>query len=212
MGLLNKFNKRLFGRPMGQVIPYVIEQTARGEREYDIYSRLLKSRIIFIGDEIDDSLANLVIAQLLYLEQEDPDKDIDIYINSPGGSVTAGLGIYDCMQLVKPDISCTCMGMAASAASVLLAGGSKGKRFALPYSRVMIHQPWMEEIGGQATDIDIEAREILKLRETLNRILALHTGQPYEKVCQDTERDHYLSSQEALEYGLIDDIMTHDKR
>ena len=194
------------------LIPYVVEQTDRGERSYDIYSRLLKNRIIFVGDEIDDDLANLVIAQLLYLEREDPDKDIDLYINSPGGSVSAGLGMYDCMQLVKPDVSCICMGMAASAAAVLLAGGAKGKRFALPYSRIMIHQPWIGGISGQATDIDIHARQILKTRETLNRILAERTGQDYEKVCADTERDHYMSSQEAVEYGIIDKIITRDER
>jgi ATP-dependent Clp protease protease subunit len=194
------------------LIPYVVEQTARGERSYDIYSRLLKNRIIFIGDAIDDHIANLVIAQLLFLEQEDPDKDIDVYINSPGGSVTSGLAMYDCMQLVKPDVSCICMGMAASAAAVLLAGGAKGKRYALPYSRIMIHQPWIGQIGGQATDIDIHARQILKTRETLNRILADHTGQPLERVQRDTERDYYMSAAEAVEYGLIDQVITRDSR
>lgn len=195
-----------------QLIPMVVEQTSRGERSYDIYSRLLKNRIIFVGDEIDDELANLVVAQLLYLEREDPDKDIDLYINSPGGSVTAGLAMYDCMQLVKPDVSCICMGMAASAAAVLLAGGCKGKRYALPYSRIMIHQPWIGGISGQATEIDIHAREILKTRQTLNAILALHTGQTLEKVSADTERDYYMSSQEAVEYGLIDKIITRAER
>ncbi len=194
------------------LIPMVVEQTARGERAYDIYSRLLKNRIIFVGDAIDDPVANLVIAQLLYLEQEDPDKDIDLYINSPGGSVTAGLAMYDCMQLVKPDVSCICMGMAASAAAVLLAGGAKGKRFALPYSRIMIHQPWIRGIGGQATDIDIHAKQIIKTRETLNQILADHTGQPLEKVQRDTERDYYMSAAEAKEYGLIDEIITRESR
>ncbi|MBQ7567906.1 ATP-dependent Clp endopeptidase proteolytic subunit ClpP [bacterium] len=194
------------------MVPMVVEQTSRGERSYDIYSRLLKNRIIFVGDEIDDDLANLVIAQLLYLEREDPDKDIDLYINSPGGSVSAGLGMYDCMQLVKPDVSCICMGMAASAAAVLLAGGAKGKRFALPYSRIMIHQPWSGGISGQATDIDIHAKQILKTRETLNRILAERTGQEYEKICADTERDYYMSSQEAVEYGIIDKIITRAER
>lgn len=194
------------------LIPYVVEQTARGERSYDIFSRLLKNRIIFVGDAIDDQIANLVIAQLLFLEQEDPDKDIDVYINSPGGSVTAGLAMYDCMQLVKPDVSCICMGMAASAAAVLLAGGAKGKRYALPYSRIMIHQPWIGQIGGQATDIDIHARQILKTRETLNRILADHTGQPLERVQKDTERDYYMSAAEAAEYGLIDQVITRDAR
>ncbi|MDO5297264.1 MAG: ATP-dependent Clp endopeptidase proteolytic subunit ClpP [bacterium] len=202
----------MFYTVRNQLVPMVVEQTSRGERSYDIYSRLLKNRIIFVGDEIDDDLANLVIAQLLYLEREDPDKDIDLYINSPGGSVSAGLGMYDCMQLVKPDVSCICMGMAASAAAVLLAGGAKGKRFALPYSRIMIHQPWIGGISGQATDIDIHARQILKTRETLNRILAERTGQDYEKVCADTERDHYMSSQEAVEYGIIDKIITRDER
>lgn len=194
------------------LIPMVVEQTARGERSYDIYSRLLKNRIIFVGDGIDDHIANLVIAQLLYLEQEDPDKDIDVYINSPGGSVTAGLAMYDCMQLVKPDVSCICMGLAASAAAVLLAGGAKGKRYALPYSRIMIHQPWIQQIGGQATDIDIHAKQILKTRETLNQILANHTGQPLSKIEQDTERDYYMSAEEAVAYGLIDQVITRDAR
>jgi len=194
------------------LIPYVVEQTARGERSYDIYSRLLKNRIIFIGDAIDDHIANLVIAQLLFLEQEDPDKDIDVYINSPGGSVTSGLAMYDCMQLVKPDVSCICMGMAASAAAVLLAGGAKGKRYALPYSRIMIHQPWIGQIGGQATDIDIHARQILKTRALLNKILADHTGQELAKVERDTERDYYMSAAEAVEYGLIDSVITREAR
>ncbi len=202
----------MFFRVRNQLVPMVVEQTSRGERSYDIYSRLLKNRIIFVGDEIDDDLSNLVIAQLLYLEREDPDKDIDLYINSPGGSVSAGLAMYDCMQLVKPEISCICMGMAASAAAVLLAGGAKGKRFALPHSRIMIHQPWSGGIGGQATDIDIHAREILKTRKTLNTILAEHTGQPFEKVAADTERDYYMSSAEAVEYGIIDKIITRAER
>lgn len=194
------------------LVPMVVEQTARGERAYDIYSRLLKNRIIFVGDAIDDHISNLVIAQLLYLEQEDPDKDIDIYINSPGGSVTAGLAMYDCMQLVKPDVSCICMGMAASAAAVLLAGGAKGKRFALPFSRIMIHQPWIGSIGGQATDIDIHAKQIIKTRETLNQILADHTGQSLERVQRDTERDYYMSAEEAKEYGIIDQVITSESR
>jgi ATP-dependent Clp protease protease subunit len=194
------------------LIPIVVEQTARGERSYDIYSRLLKNRIIFVGDPIEDSVANLVIAQLLFLEQDDPDKDIDIYINSPGGSVTAGLAMYDCMQLVKPDVSCICMGMAASAAAVLLSGGAKGKRYALPYSRIMIHQPWIGSIGGQATDIDIHAKQILKTRDTLNRILADHCGQPLEKIERDTERDYYMSAEEAKEYGIIDQVITSESR
>ena len=194
------------------LVPMVVEQTARGERPYDIYSRLLKNRIIFVGDPIEDSVANLVIAQLLYLEQEDPDKDIDLYINSPGGSVTAGLAMYDCMQLVKPDVSCICMGMAASAAAVLLAGGAAGKRYALPYSRIMIHQPWIRGIGGQATDIDIHAKQILKTRETLNKILADHCNQSLEKVQADTERDYYMSGDEAKEYGIIDQVITSESR
>lgn len=194
------------------LIPIVVEQTARGERSYDIYSRLLKNRIIFVGDPIEDSVANLVIAQLLFLEQDDPDKDIDIYINSPGGSVTAGLAMYDCMQLVKPDVSCICMGMAASAAAVLLSGGAKGKRYALPYSRIMIHQPWIGQIGGQATDIDIHAKQILKTRDTLNRILADHCGQPLSKIEVDTERDYYMSAEEAKAYGIIDEVITSESR
>jgi ATP-dependent Clp protease, protease subunit len=197
---------------MSTLVPIVVEQTARGERSYDIYSRLLKNRIIFVGDPIEDTVANLVIAQLLYLEQDDPDKDIDLYINSPGGSVTAGLAMYDCMQLVKPDVSCICMGMAASAAAVLLAGGAAGKRYALPYSRIMIHQPWIRGIGGQATDIDIHARQILKTRETLNKILADHCNQPLEKVQADTERDYYMSGAEAKEYGIIDEVITSESR
>ena len=194
------------------LVPMVVEQTARGERAYDIYSRLLKNRIIFVGDPIEDSVANLVIAQLLYLEQDDPDKDIDLYINSPGGSVTAGLAMYDCMQLVKPDVSCICMGMAASAAAVLLAGGAEGKRYALPYSRIMIHQPWIRGIGGQATDIDIHAKQILKTRKTLNQILADHCHQTLEKVEQDTERDYYMSAVEAKSYGIIDEVITSESR
>jgi len=190
----------------------VVEQTARGERAYDIYSRLLKNRIVFVGDAIDDAVANLVIAQLLYLEQEDVDKDIDIYINSPGGSVTAGLAIYDCMQLIKPDVSTICMGMAASAAALLLAGGAKGKRFALPYSRILIHQPWIKSIGGQATDVDIHAREIIHTRSTINNILVVHTGQPMDRIERDTERDYYMSADEAREYGLIDKVITKESR
>lgn len=194
------------------LVPMVVEQTARGERAYDIYSRLLKNRIIFVGDVIDDAIANLVIAQLLYLEQEDPDKDIDVYINSPGGSTTAGLAIYDSMQLVKPEISTICMGMAASAAALLLAGGAKNKRFALLYSRILIHQPWVKSVGGQATDVDIHAREIVHTRKVLNEILARHTGQPIEKIQLDTERDYYMSAEEAKEYGLIDKIISKETR
>ena len=197
---------------MQHLIPMVVEQTSRGERSYDIYSRLLKNRIIFLGDEIEDSLANLIIAQLLFLEQEDPDKDIDLYINSPGGSVTAGMAIYDCMQLIKPDVSTICIGMAASAAALLLCSGAKGKRFSLPYSRILIHQPWIKSIGGQATDVDIHAREIIKTKETLNNIIANNTGQPLEKVKSDTERDYYMSATEAVEYGLIDKVITKETR
>jgi len=194
------------------LVPIVVEQTARGERSYDIYSRLLKNRIVFLGEAIDDTIANLVIAQLLYLEQEDPDKDIDIYINSPGGSVSSGLAIYDAMQLVKPDVSTICMGLAASAGALLLAGGAKGKRFTLPYSRIMIHQPWASGISGQATDIDIHAREIVKTKDSLNKILAMHTGQPLERIKVDTERDYYMSAEEAKEYGIVDKIITKEAR
>ena len=197
---------------LNSLIPMVIEQTARGERSYDIYSRLLKNRILFLGSEVSDATSNLIIAQLLFLEQEDPDKDIDVYINSPGGSVTAGLAIYDCMQLIKPDVSTICIGMAASAAAVILAGGAKGKRYSVPYSRIMIHQPWIQGIGGQATDIDIHAREILRLREDTNGILARHTGKTLEEVARDTERDHYMSAEEAMAYGLIDKVITKEAR
>lgn len=187
-------------------IPYVIEQTGRGERAYDIYSRLLKERIIFIGSPIDDVVANLVIAQLLFLAAEDPDKDIFLYINSPGGIVSSGLAIYDTMQFVKPGISTICIGMAASMAASLLAAGKKGLRFALPHARIMIHQP---EGGfqGQATDIEIHAREILKTREILSQILAKHTGQPMEKIAHDTDRNFFMSAEEAKVYGIIDDVI-----
>lgn len=194
------------------LVPMVVEQSSRGERAYDIYSRLLKERIIFLGDAIDDTIANLVIAQLLFLEKEDADKDIDLYINSPGGSTTSGLAIYDAIQLVKPDVSTICMGMAASAAALLLASGAKGKRYALPYSRIMIHQPWAKGIGGQATDIDIHAKEILRTRKTLNEILAHHTGQKIDRVTNDTERDNFMSPEEAKEYGLIDTIIKKGSR
>lgn len=188
------------------LIPMVIEQTNRGERSYDIYSRLLKDRIIFLGAPIDDVFANVVIAQLLFLEAEDPEKDINLYINSPGGSVTAGLGIYDTMQYVKPPISTICLGQAASMGAFLLSAGAKGKRYALPNARVMIHQP-MGGFQGQATEIDIHAKEILKIREKLNQILSQHTGQPLEKIAQDTERDYFMSGVEAKEYGLIDEVI-----
>lgn len=188
-------------------VPIVVEQSNRGERSYDIYSRLLKDRIVFVTGEIDDTMANLVIAQLLFLESEDPDKDIHLYINSPGGSVSAGLAIYDTMQYIKPDVSTICMGMAASMASVLLAAGAPGKRFALPYSKVMIHQP-LGGVQGQASEIEITAREILRLRDEMNGILASHTGQTKEKIAQDTDRDNYMSSQQAKEYGLIDEVVS----
>jgi ATP-dependent Clp protease, protease subunit len=189
------------------LVPIVIETTNRGERAYDIYSRLLKDRIIFLGAPIDDIFANLIIAQLLFLEAEDPEKDINLYVNSPGGSVTAGLGIYDTMQYVKPPINTICLGQAASMGAFLLTAGTKGKRFALPNARVMIHQP-MGGFSGQATEIDIHAREILKIRERLNEIMAKHTGQPLERIAQDTERDYFMSAEEAKRYGLIDEVIT----
>jgi ATP-dependent Clp protease protease subunit len=189
------------------IVPIVIEQTGRTERAYDIYSRLLKDRIIFIGTAIDDNVANVVVAQLLFLQTEDPDKDIHMYINSPGGSVTAGLAIYDTMQYLKPSIATYCIGQAASFGALLLAAGTRGKRFALPHSRVMIHQP-MGGFYGQATDIEIHAREILKIKETLNNIMAKHTGQPIERIQADAERDFFMSSEEAKSYGIIDDVIT----
>lgn len=190
------------------LVPYVVEQTSRGERNYDIYSRLLKDRIIFLGEEVNDVTASLVVAQLLFLESEDPGKDIHLYINSPGGSVTAGLAIYDTMQYIKCDVSTICMGMAASMGAFLLAGGTKGKRLALPHAEIMIHQP-SGGAQGQATEIQIVADHILKTKHNLNSILAANTGQPLEKVAQDTERDNYMSAQEALEYGLIDRVITN---
>ena len=189
------------------LIPMVVEQTSRGERAYDIFSRLLKDRIIFIGTPIDDAGANLVIAQLLFLEAEDPDKDIHVYINSPGGSVTASLAIYDTMQFVKPAIETICMGQAASGAALLLAAGTKGKRLALPHSRIMIHQPY-GGVQGQAVDIQIQAKEILRMREELDRIIAKHTGQPLERVVKDSDRDFFMSPDEAKEYGLVDEVIT----
>ncbi|MCW8830344.1 MAG: ATP-dependent Clp endopeptidase proteolytic subunit ClpP [Gammaproteobacteria bacterium] len=191
------------------MVPMVVEQTSRGERSYDIYSRLLKERVIFIVGPIEDHMANLIVAQLLFLESENPDKDISIYINSPGGSVTAGMAIYDTMQFIKPEISTLCVGQAASMGAFLLAGGARGKRYCLPHSRVMIHQP-LGGFQGQATDIDIHAKEILKIREQLNRLLAHHTGQSIETIDNDTERDNFMSSPEAKEYGLIDEVL--DKR
>lgn len=190
------------------LVPTVVEQTGRGERAYDIYSRLLKDRIIFLGDEVNDATAGLVVAQLLFLEAEDPDKDIHLYINSPGGSVTAGMAIYDTMQYIKPDVSTICIGMAASMGAFLLAAGAKGKRLALPNSEIMIHQP-LGGTRGQATDIEIHAKRILKMKDTLNQILSERTGQPLEKIQMDTERDNFMSSIEAKEYGLIDEVITN---
>lgn len=193
------------------IVPIVIEQTGRTERVYDIYSRLLKDRIIFIGTEINDQIANVVIAQLLFLQTEDPDKDIHVYINSPGGMVSSGLAIYDTMQYVKPDIATYCIGQASSMACVLLAAGTKGKRFALPHSRVMIHQP-IGGFYGQATDVEIHAREILKMKEILNGILSKHTGQPIEKIQKDTERDFFMSAEEAKQYGIVDEVISSIKQ
>ncbi len=192
-------------------VPMVVEQSNRGERAYDIYSRLLKDRIVFIGGPIDDNVANVVIAQLLFLESEDPEKDIHLYINSPGGVVTAGLAIYDTMQYIKPDVSTICLGQAASMGSLLLSAGAKGKRFALPYARIMIHQP-LGGAQGQATDIQIQAKEILRLREIGNDILVKHTGQPLEKIQTDTERDFFMSSEQAKEYGIIDAVIVRGEK
>ncbi|HEX68472.1 MAG TPA: ATP-dependent Clp endopeptidase proteolytic subunit ClpP [bacterium] len=192
------------------LVPIVVEQTGRYERAYDIYSRLLKDRIIMLGVPIDDNVANLVIAQLLYLESEDPEKDIYLYINSPGGYVTSGLAIYDTMQFIKPDVCTICVGQAASAAALLLAAGAKGKRLALPHARILIHQP-SGAISGQATDIGIHAQEILELKDKVNKLLALHTGQPLEKIARDTERDFFMGPEEAKNYGIIDEIITTRK-
>ncbi|MEW5953828.1 MAG: ATP-dependent Clp endopeptidase proteolytic subunit ClpP [Bacillota bacterium] len=195
---------------MSTLVPIVVEQTNRGERAYDIYSRLLKDRIIFIGGGIDDYVANLVIAQLLFLEAEDPEKDIHLYLNSPGGIITAGMAIYDTMQYVRSDISTICLGQAASMGAFLLAAGAKGKRYALPYARIMIHQP-MGGFQGQATDIDIQAREILRMKDTINQLLSHHTGQPLEKITRDSERDFFMSAAEAKEYGIVDEVFTGRK-
>ena len=194
-----------------QLVPMVVEQTGRGERAYDIFSRLLKERIVFIGTAIDDTVASLVIAQLLFLESEDPDKDVNIYINSPGGSVSSGLAIYDTMQYVRPDVATICIGMAASMGAVLLAGGAKGKRSALPNSRIMIHQPW-GGVQGTASDISIQAEEILRTKKRLNEILAFHCGQPLETIERDTDRDRYMSSEESKAYGLIDNVYVKKDR
>jgi ATP-dependent Clp protease protease subunit len=198
-------------QPNMTLIPMVVEQTNRGERAYDIYSRLLRDNIIFIGTAIDDNVANLVTAQLLFLEAEDPEKDVSLYLNSPGGIVTAGMAIYDTIQFIRPDVVTICVGQAASVAALLLAAGTPGKRFALPNSRLLIHQPTMGGLSGQATDIDIHAREILRIRANLNEILAKHTGQPLEKVERDVERDFWMSAQQAKEYGIIDEIIHKHK-
>ncbi|MDD5460716.1 MAG: ATP-dependent Clp endopeptidase proteolytic subunit ClpP [Methylococcales bacterium] len=191
----------------GGLVPIVIEQTARGERSFDIYSRLLKERVIFLVGQVEDYMANLVVAQLLFLESENPDKDIHLYINSPGGSVTAGMSIYDTMQFIKPDVSTLCIGQAASMGALLLTGGAAGKRYCLPHSRMMIHQP-LGGFQGQASDFDIHAKEILSIRDKLNKILAFHTGQPLEKVQQDTDRDNFLSAEDSVNYGLVDKVLS----
>jgi ATP-dependent Clp protease protease subunit len=201
-------NQMMAPEAAGGLVPIVIEQTARGERSFDIYSRLLKERVIFLVGQVEDYMANLVVAQLLFLESENPDKDIHLYINSPGGSVTAGMSIYDTMQFIKPDVSTMCIGQAASMGALLLTGGAKGKRYCLPHSRMMIHQP-LGGFQGQASDIDIHAREILSIREKLNKILSDHTGQPIEKVQQDTDRDNFLSASDAVSYGLIDQVLSN---
>ena len=200
------YNQEDTTRALGMV-PMVVEQSGRGERSYDIYSRLLKERVIFLVGEVNDQSANLVVAQMLFLESENPDKDISFYINSPGGSVSAGMSIFDTMQFIKPDVSTLCMGMAASMGAFLLSAGAKGKRFVLPNAKVMIHQP-LGGTRGQATDIEIHARDILKTRDQLNRILAERTGQPLEKIARDTERDYYLNAQEAKDYGLVDEVIS----
>jgi ATP-dependent Clp protease protease subunit len=189
------------------MVPMVIEQSGRGERSYDIYSRLLKERVVFLVGPVTEVTANLIVAQLLFLESENPDKDIFFYINSPGGSVSAGLAIYDTMQFIKPDVHTYCLGQAASVAAVLLAAGAKGKRFSLPNSRILIHQPWVQGLGGQTTDIDIHARELLRTRERLNQILAEHTGQPLKRIQDDTERDYIMGADQGKEYGIIDDVI-----
>ena len=194
---------------MSPLIPMVIEQTSRGERSFDIYSRLLNERIIFLGTPIDDQIANLIVAQMLHLESEDPDKDINLYINSPGGDVYAGLAIYDTMQFVKPDIATICIGMAMSMGAMLLSGGAEGKRMALPNAKIMIHQVWTGGLGGQATDIEIRARETLALKRRIEEIIAQHSKQDLEKVAKDMERDYFLTSQEAKDYGIIDQVITH---
>ncbi len=197
---------------MGHLVPMVVEQSARGERAYDIYSRLLKERIVFVHGPIDDGMASLIMAQLLFLEKEDPDKDIDMYINSPGGSVTAGLAIYDTMQTIKPDVATLCAGMAASMASILLTGGAQGKRFVLPYAKILIHQPWVQQVGGQATDIEIHARDLIATRRALAGIYEETTKKPIDQILKDIERDFYMTAQEALDYGIVDTIIKKDNR
>ena len=197
---------------MGHLVPMVVEQSARGERAFDIYSRLLKERIIFVGGVVDDGLANLVIAQLLFLEREDADKDIDMYINSPGGSVTAGLAIYDTMQLIKPDVATICAGMAASMGSILLTGGTQGKRYALPHSKILIHQPWVQQIGDQATDVEIAARDLIATRRMLAGIYETTTKHPIDQILKDIDRDYYMTAEEAREYGLVDQIFNKEMR
>lgn len=204
---MNNFIQDLTPSPMNALVPIVVEQTAKGERSYDIYSRLLKERVIFLTGQVEDYMANLVVAQLLFLESENPEKDIYLYINSPGGSVTAGMSIYDTMQFIKPDVSTVCMGQACSMGAFLLAGGAQGKRFVLPHSRVMIHQP-LGGFQGQASDIQIHAMEILKIKQTLNERLAAHTGQPLERIERDTDRDNFMSAEQAVEYGLVDAVLT----
>jgi ATP-dependent Clp protease, protease subunit len=204
----NNINQIISPQAAGTLVPIVIEQTARGERSFDIYSRLLKERVIFLIGQVEDYMANLVVAQLLFLESENPDKDIHLYINSPGGSVTAGMSIYDTMQFIKPDVSTMCIGQAASMGALLLTGGAKGKRYCLPHSRMMIHQP-LGGFQGQASDIDIHAREILLIRDKLNKVLSHHTGQPVEKVAVDTDRDNFLSPEDAVSYGLIDKVLSN---
>ncbi|HYQ37504.1 MAG TPA: ATP-dependent Clp endopeptidase proteolytic subunit ClpP [Pseudomonas sp.] len=203
----NSFESQFDVQAAGGLVPMVIEQSARGERAYDIYSRLLKERVIFLVGQVEDYMANLVVAQLLFLEAENPDKDIHLYINSPGGSVTAGMSIYDTMQFIKPDVSTICIGQACSMGALLLAGGAAGKRYCLPHSRMMIHQP-LGGFQGQASDIEIHAREILTIRERLNRILAAHTGQPIDVIARDTDRDNFMSGEEAVNYRLIDQVLT----
>jgi len=197
---------------MGHLVPMVVEQSARGERAFDIYSRLLKERIIFVGGPIDDHLANLVIAQLLFLEREDPDKDIDMYINSPGGSVTAGLAVYDTMQLIRPEVATICAGMAASMGSILLTGGQHGKRYALPYSKILIHQPWVQQVGGQASDVEIAARDLIATRQMLAGIYEAATKKSVEQILRDIDRDYYMTAREAQEYGIIDQIFNKEMR